>query len=128
MSIILKNIGKKKYAYSAYRVGDKVIHKYIGPASNVDVAAKIERLRSEKALPERLQALFWDTDADKINLRANATYIIERILEMGDPKAFEWLQRIYAAKNIIEVIETSRKVSPKSKNFWKIWYGIGNAH
>lgn len=123
MSIILKTVGKREYAYSAYRLGKKVIHKYIGPVSKDDVASKIEKLRVERAIPERVRALFWDVDSNKINLRANARYIIERILETGDMEAFDWLQRIYPARTIIEVLETSRKISPKSKHFWSVWYG-----
>lgn len=123
MSIVLKTIGKKKYAYTAYRVGRKVIHKYLGPASDENIASEIERRRSEKRLPEKLRRLFWDVDADKVNLSANARYIIERILENGDMDAYEWMQRVYPARLIIDVCETSRKISPKAKNFWKIWYG-----
>ena len=127
MSVLLKTIGKKKYAYLAYRRGNKVVQKYLGPAESENVASRIEKLKSEKRVPPELSKLFWDTDPGIINLRANATYIIERILETGDMEALEWLQRIYPAKTIIEVFETSRKISPKSKNFWKIWFGVQNA-
>jgi len=126
--VLLKTIGKKKYAYLAYRRGDKIVQKYLGPAEDKRVAQQIERSKSEKMIPEKLFKLFWDADPAKIKLGANGRYIIERILETGDMEAFEWMQRIYPARMIIEVFETSRKVSQKSKNFWEIWYGTENAH
>ncbi len=127
MSALIKTIGKRKYAYLAYRRGNKVVQKYLGPADDENVVSKIEQLKSEKKIPPKLFKLFWDTSPGAVSLKANAVYIIERILETGDVEAFEWLQRVYPAKKIIEVFETSRKISPKSKNFWKIWYGVANA-
>ena len=97
MSILTKTIGKKKYAYLAYRSGKKVVHKYLGPVSNPDVVSKIEELRSEKKIPKKLTAFFWDTNPEKIDLKANSRYVIERIMESGNMDAFEWIQRIYPA-------------------------------
>ena len=48
-------------------------------------------------------------------------------LEMGDMDAVQWIQRIYPTKTIIEVCESSRKVSLKSRNFWRIWFGYKHA-
>jgi len=33
MSIVVKKIGSKKYAYSGFRHGEKVVHKYMGLVS-----------------------------------------------------------------------------------------------
>lgn len=122
MSIVIKEIRKKKYAYVAYRSGNKVIHRYVGAVSDPAVQARIKTLSEEKKIPEKHQNLFWDTDPLKIDIRKNAKYIIERALEFGSLDAIRWLQRLYPTKLIIETCETSRKISPKSVNFWRIWF------
>lgn len=128
LSILIKKIAGKKYAYLAYRIGKKVVHKYLGPASNNEVVAKIEELRSEKKVPKQYYPFFWDTNPKKINLKRNSRYIIERVLEIGDLSALQWIQKIYPTGTIIEVCEESRKISAKSKNFWEIWFGVQHAH
>lgn len=127
MSIVIKKIGSREYAYEAYRHGSKVIHKYLGPALGVDAQSKIFRLRSEKILPEKYRIFFWDADPNQIRVKTHSRYIIERVLELGDMDAFLWLQKVYNGGTIVSVLEESRKISPKSKNFWRLWYGIENA-
>lgn len=128
MSIVLKKIGKRKYAYLAYRSGQRVVHQYLGPASDPAVAAKRAALEDKKWIPEQFSTLFWDVDPRKIDVRRHARYIIERVLETGGLEAVEWIQRLYPTSRIIETCETSRKVSPKSRNFWEIWFGVSHAY
>lgn len=127
MSILIKKIGKKEYAYFAYRAGDKVIHKYLGPASSEGVNRKIAEIKATETIPEEYRSLFWDTDLKNIHTKRNANYIIERVLELGNFSSLEWVQRIYPGQKIIEVIRTSRKISHKSRNFWRIWFGVTDA-
>ncbi len=128
MSIVLKKMGKREYAYLAYRSGKRVVHTYLGPASDPAVAAKRAALEEIKRIPEQFYALFWDADPRKIDVRQHARYIIERVLETGGLEALWWIQRLYPTSLIIEACEMSRKVSPKSRNFWEIWFGIRHAH
>ena len=58
LSVLIKKIGGKKYAYLAYRLGKKVVHKYLEPASNKEMIAKIEELRSEKKMPKQYYPFF----------------------------------------------------------------------
>lgn len=126
MSILIKKIGKKEYAYLAYRAGARVVHKYLGPASSDRVADKIAEMKATETVGDEYRSLFWDTDLKNINMKRNANYIIERVLEMGDFSALKWIQNIYPARKIIEVVETSRKISQKSRNFWRIWFGVAD--
>jgi len=80
MSIIIKD---NKYAYLAYRSGSKVVHKYLGPIANPEVARKIKELKKEKSVPEEYYYLFWDTDPKKIDMKKNSRYVIEKVLEMA---------------------------------------------
>jgi hypothetical protein len=123
MSVVIKTIGNKKYAYQAYRKGDRVIHRYLGKVSDKNVLARIEEIKTEKQVPLRFYPLFWDVAPDKISIRTDAKYIVERVLETGTLEAFQWLQKLYPTKLIAEICAASRKISEKSKIFWKIWLG-----
>lgn len=74
-----------------------------------------------KALAEHLQQYFWETDLSKINLEKNREYIIERILELGDSDAVQWLFSTFSLIEITTTINNSRRISKKSINFWKIF-------
>ena len=124
MSIVIKN---KKYVYLAYRSGKRVVHKYLGLISDPDVARKIRELGKEKYVPQRFHYLFWDTDPEKIDTKKHSRYIIERVLESGDLDSLLWIQMVYPTRLIIETLEISRKISPRSKNFWRIWFRGGHA-
>lgn len=118
MSLVIK---KDKYAYLAYRSGKKVVYKYLGLISNPDVAEKIKELKRGKNVSENFHYLFWDADPESIDLKKNARYIIERVLELGGLDALQWIQRLYPTSLIVETLETSRKITPRSRNFWTIW-------
>jgi len=124
MSVVIKKIRNRRYAYVAYRVGKKVVQKYMGPLSDPAVAAKVKKLERQTKIPNKYRNLFWDATLDQIDLKTNARYIIERVLESGDLNAFYWIQNTYPTRQIAETCQVSRKISPKAKNFWSIWLGI----
>jgi hypothetical protein len=127
MSVITKTIGKRKYSYLAIREGKKVVHKYLGSFDDPKVS-KITLIEKETStVPIRFSSLFWDTSLSNVHLKRNARYIIERILEFGDIDALEWLQRIYPVKTIIHVLYLNKVLSERSRNFWTLWFGVGDA-
>ncbi len=67
-----------------------------------------------------LRKYFWDVNPTKLDSGVHKTYIIERILDMGDEPAVAWLRRTYSKEDILKVAEKSRRLSAKSKNFWKL--------
>ncbi len=69
---------------------------------------------------KELGRFFWDVDPESLDLSRHKTYIIERLLELGDETAIRWLFAAYQRKDIIEVLRFSRSLSPKSRNFWRI--------
>ena len=75
-------------------------------------------------LPPTLKRFFWDTPVESIDRDANKNYIIARILELGDEAAVEWLGRQYSKKDVRKVVKTSRSLSPKSINYWKLIYRV----
>jgi hypothetical protein len=127
MGIVTKNIGNGSYAYRVAREGDRVIHKYLGSVKDPRVRKLISAWKESVSVPSRFSTLFWDTDTSNIHLRKNARYVIERVLEMGDLDAVNWLQRVYTVQKIIEVLSTSRAISRRSRLFWKLWFGVNDA-
>ncbi len=119
--MVIKKIGRKEYAYLVLREGRRVVHKYLGPADKPEVSKMLSDKEEASSIPETLRSLFWDTNPDRIHIRKNARYIIERILELGDMKAFAWLQRVYTLQIITDILKTSRVITEKSRNFWLTW-------
>jgi hypothetical protein len=122
MSIAFKEIGGRKYAYIAYRNGKKVVQSYLGPANRPDVIAQMAAVEKDKSMPSQLFKFFWDVDPKKLNVRRHRRFIIERILDLGDLEAFWWAQKQYPTALLIEVGLTSRRLSQRSRQFWKIWF------
>ncbi len=127
MAIVKKRAGKNEYVYLGSRKGSRVIHKYLGPIKDSKVAKIVEVFEEQKRIPERFYYLFWDVSAERISLKENASYVIERVLELGDLKALAWVERVYPGAKIIETLLISRKIRGKSRDFWKIWFGIEDA-
>ncbi len=123
MSITIKKIGGREYAYEAYRRGRKIIQKYLGPVRDPNVTAQIKALEENKSMPSELFKYFWDVDPKTLNIRRHSRFIIERVLEFGDLKALWWTQKQYPTSLIIEVCLTSRRLSQRSKHFWTVWFG-----
>lgn len=67
--------------------------------------------------PQALSRLFWDTDPDRLDEEGHRAYIIERVLEYGRTEDVRWLFRRYDRGSIAEVVQKSRRLSPKSKNY-----------
>lgn len=77
-------------------------------------------INSVKITAEHLQPFFWETDFSKISIKKNKQYIIERILELGDRNAVQWLFSNFSLGEIKKTLEESKRISKKSQNFWSI--------
>ncbi len=70
---------------------------------------------------EYRKSLFWDADTARIDPKKNARYVIERVLELGDPEDVRALFREYPKDEIRRVMDLPRvQVSPKSKALWSL--------
>ncbi len=123
MSLITKKIRNRSYAYISTREGKKIVHKYIGPVDAPHVQKQLAIHADIKVIPEKFRPLFWDTRLEDIDVKKNAVYIIERILDMGSLDALDWIQLVYPVKKILGVLAASRVISEKSRNFWRLWFG-----
>ncbi|MEK7459515.1 MAG: hypothetical protein AAB636_00420 [Patescibacteria group bacterium] len=67
------------------------------------------------------QSLFWDTNPKNIDLKKNARYVIERVLEFGYPKEVGWVMKNYSKREIKNVMNLPRsQIHPKSKSLWSL--------
>ena len=65
------------------------------------------------------QALFWDTNPQKIDPQKNAQYVIERILDLGNDKEVRWLWNFYDKELLRKTVGKSRCLRPETKNLWQ---------
>lgn len=80
----------------------------------------------EQHIPLFLKKYFWDTDISKLSRTKHATYIIERILEFGDKNAVTWLRETFSERMIVSVLHHTRRISDRSRNFWKLIFSHHN--
>jgi len=67
------------------------------------------------------QSLFWDVNPKTIDSKKHARYIIERILDFGEPRETRWLFSRYPKNTIKKVMNTPRsQINPKSKSLWSL--------
>ena len=71
-----------------------------------------------------LKQIFWDIDVNQLDVKKSARPVIERVLELGDLPQVHWMLETYPTEQIIEVVKSSRQLSPKSANFWADFYNI----
>ena len=71
-------------------------------------------------IPKTVKRLFWDIDFKTIDLNKNRSFFITRIAEKGGLNDLRWLTKVFNKKEISRIVEKSRNVSAKTKNFWKI--------
>jgi hypothetical protein len=76
------------------------------------------------SIPQFARRYFWDADAKKLDADKHATYIIERLLEWGNPQTARWLLSRYSRRKIISVLEKTRALSRMSANFWMVYFGL----
>lgn len=94
-------------------------------ARYVPQTGRMERMFKNN-IPVSLKRYFWDTDPGKLSLTRHSTYIIERILEWGDPQAVRWLRGHYSKEELLRVLDKSRTISHRSWHFWKAMFVHSN--
>ena len=67
------------------------------------------------------QTLFWDVNPKNIDVKKNAQYIIERILDFGNDKEVKWLYNFYNKVLLKKVVAKSRSLRAETKNLWMLF-------
>jgi hypothetical protein len=82
-----------------------------------------------KTLPETLKKYFWDCNFKEMNMEKYAFFIAERILRFGDMASLSWLIAETDRELLREVVEKSRNLDKKTRNYWEIMlYDDESAH
>ena len=68
----------------------------------------------------KVQRLFWDADVKKSDLKKYGNFVITRVAEKGGVDDIKWLLGIYGKSRIKKIVNSSRNVSVKTKNFWQV--------
>lgn len=127
MSIVVRTIHGKQYAYDSHREGRQTRQTYLGPMTDADVHARVASALEAKALPARVRRLFWDSDPAMIDLHRNQDAVIERVLEFGDLQDVRWVQTRYPGSTVARVLVSSKGLSERSRSFWKLWFRLEQA-
>ncbi len=66
------------------------------------------------------QALFWDTDPERVDKEKHAQYIIERVLDFGHDDEVRWVWQTYSKSLLKSVIANSRSLQPQTRALWEL--------
>jgi len=79
-------------------------------------------------IPDSLSRLFQEYDLASVDIKAHASIIIERILEMGTWEELHWLFHTYGVQPIIDYLSQlgDRRLSPVAFNYWRKLLKIDN--
>jgi hypothetical protein len=72
------------------------------------------------ALPPDLRKYFWDVSFEELTIEKYSRFIAERILNYGDMDSLRWLLTWTDRKFILKLLEDSRNLNRKTRNFWDI--------
>ena len=61
--------------------------------------------------------LFWDVDKDSIDLESNASYVVRRVLELGQMNDWNLLMSRYGIQRITRIAQNLRTLEPKALSF-----------
>lgn len=80
----------------------------------------LQNKKHTSKLPEFLQRYFWDVEFDDLSFDEYPTFITERILNYGDLDGIKWLLSFTSNKFLKTLVENSRNLNAKTKNYWHI--------
>jgi hypothetical protein len=71
-------------------------------------------------LPDELKRYFWDVEFEELTIEKYPKFIAERILNYGSMEEVRWLVSWADQDFIRNIVENSRNLNAKSRNFWKM--------
>ena len=71
------------------------------------------------SIPGSFRHLFWDADITALDRDAHTSYIIERVLNLGDESAVSWLFGVYSADEVRQAVCCSRRLDRKTASCWQ---------
>lgn len=80
-------------------------------------------MMKDTILPKEFKKYFWDCDFEQLQMNDHAVFITERILNFGNLPAVRWLLSVIDKSFLMDVVEHSRNLDKKTRNFWRVYYG-----
>ncbi len=75
----------------------------------------------KQTVPNFLLPILWDVENPALlDVKKYQRFIITRVAEKGRWDDIIWLKKMYGTPAIKRAVATSRNVSKKVKNFWKV--------
>lgn len=71
-----------------------------------------------------LNKIFGDLDVAAVDIDLHKSYIIERILEVGDTPELGWMFNRFPVETIKEVLDASETITDFSGNFWRLFLEV----
>jgi len=73
---------------------------------------------------EILKPLFWEYDWNSVKENLNSSFVIAKVLELGDPEQFHFFAEIVGNEVIKAFLyeKGEKLLSPQSFNFWQLYY------
>ena len=71
-----------------------------------------------------ISSCLWGADRDVLDIEADKFLIIERVLEHGGDKQINFILSQYKPEEIIEIIKESSYLSPKTVNYWCLYFNL----
>jgi hypothetical protein len=71
-------------------------------------------------LPKEFQKYFWDVSFDELSFDKYPRFIAERLLNYGNLNGIRWLLSHTDTRFIRTLVDTSRNLNAKTKNYWQI--------
>lgn len=127
MSIIIRKTGKREYVYEAHRDGGRMVQTYLGPRTRPDVQSRVNAAQRAVTVPAHTMRLFGSAVPGPASLRKNAANLIAAVLEHGDVEDVEWLTYAYPDSAIVDVVLAGDGLSPRTRNFWRVWFEVADA-
>lgn len=122
MSIVVRKVGGREYAYEAHRQGARMVQSYIGPLARPEVARRVRIAREAVTVPAHTLRLF--STAPSVQRDAGA--LIRTVLEQGDLEDVRWMMLAYPVSTIVDVL-LAADLPAETRNFWLVWFEVRGA-
>ena len=78
------------------------------------------KINEKTEIPGKFKKYFWDCDFDGLSIASYPFFITERILQYGNSDSIEWLLNVIQIDFLKSVINRSRILDKKTKNYWEL--------
>lgn len=85
----------------------------------LEYPAAPSRGESPAPAPRRLRRLFWDRALRPSDLDRHPTWVVQRVLELGQLDDVLGLVRYYGREEFLEIVAGARFESPRTRAFWE---------